>query len=522
MTLSLLDNLSYSYPGSEGPALDSVSLEIEAGTFTLLAGPSAGGKSTLLRTFNGLVPQFHGGTLSGRALVDGVDPARTPARRMALLVGMVFQEPEAQAIAETVEQEIAFGMEQHAIAPPEMTARMDRVLERLGIGHLRYRRLATLSGGERQRVAIAALLALEPRLLLLDEPTSQLDAAGAEAVITAIEQVHARGDATVLVAEHRLSRLLPKVEKVVEVEAGRVRMLSPRDAAAVLRAVPPCCELGRRTAINPLPLTVDEARRGLGRRQLQVQPVETPAPGDELLALDGVTVAYGEHVALRDVSLGLREGEVVALVGANGSGKSTLFRAISGLSGPASGAIRFRGQPAPAAIAARTSVAGLVPQDPAIALYQESVRLEITESLRYRKTATTPADAIERWGLGPLAGRNPRDVSVGQQQRVALAAMLAHQPPVWLLDEPTRGADGEARAWTAARLPEHAASGGAAIVATHDLEFAATCASRVVALDAGRVVFDLPAREAFAASGPLPSQVAQMVPGAISLEEVVL
>ena len=518
-----LEGLSYRYPSGDGAALRDVSLEIADGSYTLLAGPSAGGKSTLLRVFNGLVPQFHGGVLSGRAVVAGLDPARTPTRRMATVAGMVFQEPEAQAIAETVEEEIAFGMEQHAIEPGEMGRRIELVLGQLGIGHLRYRQLVTLSGGERQRVAIAAVLALEPQLLLLDEPTSQLDPEGASAVIEALDQIHARGEVTLLIAEHRLERLLPRVGSVLEVDGGVVRQMSPREAAGSLRAAPPACLLGRALGVEPVPLTVAEAKVALGGRVPGVAPRQYPTPGDELVSVDGVTVAYGEHVAVRNASLRVREGEVVALVGRNGSGKTTLFRSLAGLSKPVSGTVRFGGKAAPEAIAAGTAFAGLVPQDPAIALYQESVQAEIAESLRYRPGPKPGAEGVLRqWNIDDLAGRNPRDVSVGQQQRVAVAAMLAHGPKVWLLDEPTRGADGAAKAWLAERLRAHAVAGGAAIVATHDVESAAAYATRVVGLDGGAVAFDLPAREAFAAGGPLPTQTAQLVPGALTLDEVVL
>ncbi len=520
--LATLAGVSYWYPAGDGPALAGVTLEIGAGSSTLLAGPSAGGKSTLLRVFNGLVPQFHGGRMSGHALVAGLDPARTPSRRMASVAGMVFQEPESQAVTETVEEEIAFGMEQQGIAPGEMRRRIERLLAALGIEHLRYRRLLTLSGGERQRVAIASVLALEPRLLLLDEPTSQLDPAGADAVLAAIESLRAAGDLTIVIAEHRLERLLHRADRVVAVEGGRAEVLTPRAAAGRLAAVPPVCALGRRFGLEPLPLTVDEAKAMLAALPLRAAPAERATPGGEIIRVDRLTVAYGEQVALREVSLSLREGEVVALIGPNGSGKTTLFRALAGLTRPASGTVLFEGRPAPGPVRERTAFAGMVPQDPALALYQESVRDELRETLRHRRGhGATPGAAMERWNIAHLAGRNPRDISAGQQQRVAIAAMLAHEPRAWLLDEPTRGADGAAKAWLARRLREHAAAGGAAIVATHDLESAAHYATRVVALERGAVRFDLPVGAALEHGGPYPTQVAQLVPGALTVDEVV-
>ncbi len=518
--IATLTNVSFRYPRSDAPALVDVNMAIARGEFVLLAGPSAGGKSTLLRLFNGLVPQFHGGVLSGRVDVGGFDPSRTPARRMAAVAGIVFQDPESQAIAETVEDDVAFTMEQHGVGQAEMIRRMGQLLDALGIEHLRHRRLSTLSGGERQRAAIAAVLALQPQVLLLDEPTSQLDPDGASAVLAAVQSLHKGGDLTVLLAEHRLERLLPAVDSVVEVEDGRVRTLTPREAARELRAVPAICELGRQLGWSPVPLTVVEAGAAAGSGRLAVRRRESaPSPGEPLLAATGLTVAYGEHVALKGVSLTLRAGEVVALMGSNGSGKSTLFRALTGLVRPSSGEVRHRESTAPTGIAQRTGFAGMVPQDPSVALYHDTVRDELAESLRLRGGHWNERVAAS-WGIEHLLGRNPRDVSVGQQQRVAIATMLGHEPRVWLLDEPTRGADAASKRWLAERLGQHSRNGGAAIVATHDRESAARFATRVVGLEAGRVAFDLPADVAFGSEGPLPTQAAELVPGAILPEDV--
>jgi energy-coupling factor transport system ATP-binding protein len=519
--IATVRDVRYTYPQGEGFALDGVDVDVAEGAMVLLAGPSAGGKSTLLRLFNGLVPQFHGGRLTGRCEVAGLDPARTPARRMATVAGMVFQEPEAQAVADTVEDDIAFGMEQQGVPVSEMRRRMEEVLGALGIEPLRYRRLATLSGGERQRAAIAAVLALEPRMLLLDEPTSQVDPEGAEAVIGALQRLNRERGLTVLAAEHRLERLLPVVESVLEVEAGRVRQMRPRDAAGRLRAVPAVCELGRRFGLPEVPLTVDEARTAFAAAGLRAVPVgEGSHAGDVLLEAERLTVAYGETMALRQAGLVLRAGEVVALVGANGSGKTTLFRALAGLVKPVEGRVLFEGKVAPGRAQERTAVAGLVPQDPALALYHESVREEVAATLKARGRGRE-LPPLEAWGIAHLAERNPRDVSVGQQQRVAIAAMLAHGPRVWLMDEPTRGADAEAKAWLAARLQAHAAAGGAAVVATHDVESAAQYATRVVGLRGGEVAFDLPVREALGTGGPLATQTARVVAGALHPDEVV-
>ncbi len=523
-------DVTYHFPRQEHPAINDACLDIADGAFVLLAGPSAGGKSTLLRLCNGLAPHFHGGKLAGTIIVMGHEPSREQARDMARIAGLVFQEPEAQGIADTVEDEIAFGMEQQGVPRPEMVRRVNRLVEQLHLGHLRERRLATLSGGERQRVAIAAVLAIQPPVLLLDEPTSQLDPDAAIEVLMAIDGLrHARG-LTVLAAEHRLERLLPAVDVVVEVRDGTVQQMTPSETAATLENAPPVSRLARILGLSPAPVDVAGARALLElnnsiRSRIAVCPRGEGTIGEELLRGEGMTVAYDGITVLSGAILSVREGEIIALTGPNGSGKTTLMRAICGLIGDVSGRVTFRSAAAPPSTGQRTAFAGMVPQDPAIALYRDTVADELRESLRLRRLPHGPAEirrALQRWRIEELAERNPRDLSVGQQQRVAIAAMLAHEPAVWMLDEPTRGADLPTKTWLGERFREHAANGGAVIVSTHDMESAAQYASRVVGLRAGEVTFDLPARVAFAMGGPRPTQVAQLIPGALTPGEVSL
>jgi energy-coupling factor transport system ATP-binding protein len=309
---------------------------------------------------------------------------------------------------------------------------------------------------------------------------------------------------------------------VLAVEAGHVRALTRREAAASLDAAPPVCHLGRAFGLDPVPVAVEEARRALAGREIPLRrPVPSPSTvGAPVLEACGLSVSYGAIAALDGVALTVREGEAVALVGANGSGKSTLFRAVAGLVTPSRGTVRLAGRPAPSRVQERTAVAGLVPQDPALALYRDTVRDEVAETRKLRRMEHASATQLGRWGLEALAARNPRDLSVGQQQRVAVAAMLAHEPRLWLMDEPTRGADHLARQWLATTVREHVNAGGAAVVATHDFETAAHFATRVVGLEQGRVAFDLPAAQAFAADGPCATQIARLVPGALTMEDL--
>ncbi|MGD9932961.1 MAG: ABC transporter ATP-binding protein [Dehalococcoidia bacterium] len=500
-------------------------MEVAEGDFTLVAGPSAGGKSTFLRLFNGLVPQFHGGRLAGSVTVSGLDASRTPARVMASRAGMVFQEPEAQSVALTVEEDLVFGMEQQGVPPSVMEARASELLGQLGIVHLRSRRLATLSGGERQRSAIAAALALAPQLLLCDEPTSQLDPGGAADVMASLATLHRAGRTTLLISEHRLDRLLPVVSSVVEIREGRLRSATPLCAARWLEAVPPHVELARALGISPIPLTLDAARAALSARPAALgatSPGAPPAPGDQLLAARGLAVSFGDTRVLHDIDISLAEGEVIVLLGPNGSGKTTLLRSLVGLQSIARGSVAFRGRQAPSAVQERAAFAGYVPQDPAVALYRQSVRDEVADGLRHRDRARQTRDVLREWSVEELSDSNPRDVSVGQQLRVALASLLAHNPPVWLMDEPTRGADATVRRFLATRIREHAARGGAAIVATHDIEAATHFATRVIRLDSGGIAFDLPSRAAFGHGGPCETAIASLVPGALTLEEVLV
>ena len=415
-----------------------VDLRIEPG-FTLLVGDSGGGKSTLLRLFDGLVPQFHGGRVSGRAEVAGLDPFRTPIPRLAERVGLVFQDVETQSVYGSVEREIAFGLENLGVPRSEMHDRVDRTMVALGIEGLRGRRLATLSGGERQRVQLAAVLVLRPWLVALDEPTSQLDPEGAAAVLAACRGLAAEGRA-VVVAEHRRERVAAAAERVLSVDGGRVT------AMADVR----------------LPPRVGGAR-------------PSAATGETAWELDGVTAGPTRVTVLHDVSLAGGRGEVVALVGPNGSGKTTLLRTLAGLIPPLAGTVR---RPE-----GRTAY---LPQNPGALLHLPTVREEVALTLRRTGSEEAPEAMLAAFGLDHLANRYPRDLSSGERQRAALAATLAGSPTLVLLDEPTRGMDPAARRSLAAAVQTLTAGGSAVVLATHDAELAADLADRTIELHGGR------------------------------------
>jgi len=517
-----LAHVTYTYPDQAGPALADFSVAIHPGEFVLVVGPSGSGKSTFLRCLNGLVPHFYGGRWAGRARILGRDPVALAPRGMADLVGFVFQDPEAQFVVDTVEDELAFALENFALAPATMRKRVEEVLDQMTIAHLRDRRVGTLSGGEKQRVAIAAVLALQPEVLVLDEPTSQLDPQAAEEVLIALRHLNEDLGLTIILSEHRLERVVQYADRVLYLPGlGQPPLLAdPRTVMAALPLVPPLIELGRRLGWQPLPLTIKEGRaqaRRLGEqigksanRQVATSANQqaTSAP---VVSVRGVYYAYDGHAALRGVSLEAAPGEFVALMGRNGSGKSTLLKQLVGLQKPDRGQVFITDldtRRAPLEEIIRT--VGYVPQHPAALLFQESVTDELAFTRRSHRLPADPAadrQLLARLGLDAVAGRNPRDLSGGEQQRAALAAILAAGPRIILLDEPTRGLDYEQKHRLAALLQELKREGRTIIMATHDVELAAACADRVVLMAEGQIVVDGPARQVMSDSQVFSSQI---------------
>jgi energy-coupling factor transport system ATP-binding protein len=519
-------------PGSEPrTVLDRVDLTVEEGELLLVSGPTGSGKSTLLGVVAGLVPRFSGGHLRGDVLLDGVSIVHAPPRERAASIGFVGQDPAAGFVTDTVEEELAYGMEQLGLPAETMRRRVEETLDLLGIAELRSRDLRTLSGGQQQRVAIGAVLTMHPRLLVLDEPTSALDPTAAEDVLAILTRlVHDLG-VSVLLAEHRLERVVPFADRMVLLGGdGRVRVGEPADLLADSPVVPPLVDLGRALGWSPLPLTVREARRKA--RSLPLEPLGTPplvprqgrssigsaatglgapglgapglgAPG---LSATGVTVSRGRRTVLRDVSLELAAGRVTALMGRNGAGKSTLLWTLQGSRARLAGTVDVAGHD-PAGLGAdqRRHHVGLLPQTAADLLYLETVEEECeaggpgTRALLDRLVPGIPGD------------RHPRDLSEGQRLALALALVLAADPPVLLLDEPTRGLDYAAKHALAQILHEQAAGGRAVLIATHDVEFVAQVADEVVVLADGEVVSAGDVRRVVAESPAFAPQVTKVL-----------
>ncbi len=519
MSALRFEHAGYTYPGAAAPALRDVDLTIAPGEFCVVAGRSGSGKSTLLRAAAGLVPHFHGGSFSGRVTVAGLDTREAGPAEVGAVAGTLLQDPETQVVMSTVRAELSLAVENLGRAPGAVARAVEEAALALGIGELLDRPTAELSGGELQRVALGAALVSRPRLVLLDEPTSQLDPVAGDELIWQLRRLNQESDTAVLLIEHRLERCIGAADRVVAMDGGTIAFDGdPRGflewAAREERSLQtPAARLIEGAGLAPPPAGVKQARATLRRRGLLPAPPEPgdlPAPAEgpparrrpwqrrargtePALELRGVWHELRDGPAiLRGVDLSLRAGETVVLMGRNGAGKSTLLRHAGGLLAATRGTVRPSGRVA------------LLLQNPNDYLLHERVSDE------------APPEALELLGLAALADRHPRDLSGGERQRLALAIVLGGPAPaaVLALDEPTRGMDRAAKAELATWLRARAAEGTAVLVATHDAEFAAGFARRAVLMASGRVIADGPVEEILAGGWYFATETARILDGA--------
>jgi energy-coupling factor transport system ATP-binding protein len=522
------EDVTYTYPGEVAPALLDVSLAIEPGELCVLAGLSGHGKSTLLRAACGLAPHFYGGSFAGRVTVGGLDTREHPPARLGALTGALFQDPETQLVMGSVRAELALTLENRGHSPAMVARGVEEVALALGIDRLLERSTQELSGGEQQRVALGAALAGRPKVVLLDEPTSQLDPVAGDELIGLLRRLNQEWDTTILLCEHRLERCLAAADHVIAMHEGRVAhdgrpesfLEWARDDAPALQT--PGAKLFALSGLSAAPVGVKQARATLRAQGLLVERSEPPSPASGPLAGSGAgstrgaakprrqrgsRFGGGEGVplavrglwyeiprgpaVLRGIDLVVRAGESIALMGRNGAGKSTLLRQAAGLLDPTRGKVEAVGRVA------------LLLQNPNDYFLHERVAEEAS------------SQALLTAGLGDLAERNPRDLSGGERQRLALAIVAGDgDPPVVLaLDEPTRGMDREAKAALAAELRRRADGGQAVIVATHDPEFAAACADRAILLADGRVIADGSAAELLSGGWYFSTETARILGG---------
>ena len=532
----VFDRVTYRYPNAPAPALDDVSFSIAAGEFCVVAGLSAGGKSTMIRAAAGLVPHFHGGEFGGRVTVGGLDTRENGPAELAAVAGTLLQDPETQVVLNTVRAELSLPLENRGEPSAAIARGVEEAALALGIAGLLDRPTHALSGGELQRVALGAALAGRPRLVLLDEPTSQLDPVAGDELIWLLRRLNEEWGTTVVLAEHRLERCLAAADRVLAFAGGRVACdATPRDflswaadAAPALQT--PGARLFERAGLRPPPAGVKEARATLRAHGLLDDPSTPHNPGgvrplprrsgegsdpspvlgmrrrrsgegsdtSPVLGMRGVwhELERGKAV-VRGVDLDVAPGERVALMGRNGAGKSTLLRVAAGLLEPTRGKVRAAGRVA------------LLLQNPGDYLLHETVGEEAPQAARAAA------------GLVVDEQRHPRDLSGGEKQRLALAVVLGsgEPPAVVCLDEPTRGLDRGAKGDLASRVTQLAADGSGVLVTTHDPEFAAAFADRIVLLAEGRVIADGPAAEVLTGGWYFATETARIVDGALLPEE---
>ena len=504
-----LDRVSYRYPDAAAPALRDVSLTIEPGELVLVAGASASGKSTLLRCASGLVPHFHGGEFAGRATIDGLDTREHGPGDIAAACGTLLQDPETQVVMGTVRAELAFPLENRGETAAGVARAVEEVALALGIAELLERPTHELSGGELQRVALGAALAGRPSLLVLDEPASQLDPVAGDELLSLLRRINDQHDTTILVADHRLERVLGWANRVLVLDDGELVCDGPPTeflawaATAAPQLLTPAAELLHRAGLRPLAPSVKAARttlRAHGMLQADSAAAEAPPPraassGDEP-AVRFRSVWHelsGGRAVLRGVGLELGRGERVALMGRNGAGKSTLLRHANGLLRPTRGRVESSGRVA------------LLLQNPGDYFVRDRVGDEV------------PAAVLAAAGLAELADRHPRDLSGGQRQRLALAIVTsgAGDPPVAVcLDEPTRGMDRGHRDALVAQLQALSQAGSAVLVATHDSELAGAFAERVILLGNGEIAADGAPEDLLAGGWYFATETARVLDGA--------
>jgi energy-coupling factor transport system ATP-binding protein len=551
------EDVSFAYLGAATAALRHVNLSVAPGEVVLITGASGCGKSTLALALSGLIPSRVHGELRGQVTFGDKVVSEMRPHEASQLVGMVFQNPNLQLINQTVQSEVAFGPENLALPHAEIVSRVGWSLDVTGMAGMRRASVVTLSGGQKQRTAIAATLAMRPRILVLDEPLSDLDPVGAQEVLSTLQRLARDGQTGVLVIEHRVDEVAPWADRVVLMDGGRVLLDQPPRAAWADRSpwlatgvgIPDMIRLAHAVPGafgNTLPLSVEEAAGALrdtwfqaalaaamAERRAAAGPLGGPPPGHlngaaagggpaagtgppaalasgpPVLSWDKVSVEFDGKRAVDDVTLAVDEGEWVALIGANGSGKSTLTGLTVGLGKPSAGVVRFRGQPIrPGKVFDHAAQVALLLQAADDMLFETTVLKELEFGFRFRARPKDPVldvpEAIEFFGFSGREDDSPWELSQGGRQRLALAALLVGAPGVLVLDEPTTGQDADhMRAFLQLLDRLRARTGITVVTVTHDIRGLAARAGRVVLLGDGKVRADGPANRVFAMTGDL-------------------
>lgn len=511
-------NVSLIYPNSTTTVIEDLNLEIAEGELVLVIGPTGSGKSSLLRLINGLVPHHTGGILAGSIEVDGISTAQVKPGGLAHLIGIVGQNPINGFVADTVEEELVFGMEALNLSNETMRKRVEEVLDLMSLAALRTRSIATLSGGEQQRVAIASALVAHPKVLVLDEPTSALDPIAAEEVLSILHRLVHDLSLTVVIAEHKLERVIQFADRIVHINgAGTAIVGTPEQILMNSPIAPPIVELARTLGLKEIGVSVREMRRMTQEFRDSHAVTKHDAPTSSTTAcvsVNGLTISYGDKNAVNSLSVTIYENEIVAIMGRNGAGKSSLLRAIAGVSDNASGQVIVNGINAQKLHSKqRRESVGYIPQEPSDLLYGQSVSEECKQADEDNQVeAGTTFSLLTQLVPGISGNTHPRDLSEGQRLGLALSVVLSANPRLLILDEPTRGLDYQAKRVLTKMLVDFArVFNRSVIIATHDVELVAELATRTIFIADGDIVADGPTIDVLLSSPAFAPQVSKIM-----------
>jgi energy-coupling factor transport system ATP-binding protein len=509
------EGIEFSYDLESAPVLRGVDLDIAKGSFAVIAGPSGAGKSTLIRTFNNVIPQFFRGPFSGTRWVAGAQVEKQPIAVLARKIGMVFQDFEQQLFSTSVILDLSFAPENFCIPPDEMRRRIKALLDVFHLTHLKNREPSSLSGGEKQKLAIASVLAYRPEILVLDEPTTDLDPDSRDLVLQVIPQLKEWVD-TLIVVEHEMEHV-QTADRIFLLSGGKIHSSgSPTDIltrSSILKdhSLAPLDLVRVQEALGMTPrlLSPDEFARHLEPRRLRKIDAVARTQSKPVVEIADLSFRYHarDSFALENVSLEVREGEFAAVIGHNGSGKSTLLKHLNGLQHPQKGNIKILGKDVREWGRKELSRSvGLVFQNPDHQIFEETVRQEVefgprrfgfSDDVMNRNVS----EAIETMALSEQAGRDPFQLSKGERQRVAVASILSVQPDILVLDEPTTGLDDQQQRYLLNLLRRLNSSGKTVIIVTHALRLVAEYCNYVVLLDRGRVAAEGHPREVLFSRG---------------------
>jgi len=523
LSLFKIQNLTYYYPESDSPALRNINLSVEDGELLLVVGGSGSGKSTLARVLAGLIPDYYGGKIGGKVFFQGKELAEFGRRALSTHVGIVFQDPEKQLVMTSVEAEIAFGLENLGLPQEEMFRRVAEVMSFLNLSPVKNEFTANLSGGQKQKVALASVLAMQPRVLILDEPTSQLDPVAADEFFYLIERLNKEMGYTVVLIEQRLERCFHLADRIVVMEKGEILCEGPVGEVALWEAenslpfIPPVARFFASLRVPSVPVTVKEGRQELKKllpaslKNSHAAEVSAASGGNccpgarcskkekcegTLVEVKDVWFTYPNGTeALKGVGLEVKQGEFVVIMGENAAGKTTLLKHLVGLLKPARGSVVVMGKDTrKVSLTELAGEVGYLSQNPDDYLFQDTVEEELLFTLHNLGLEDDGVvdEVLDKLGIACYRNLNPRDLSSGERQRVALASVLVARPKLLVLDEPTRGIDYRLKKELGGFLQELAEEGVAVVVVTHDVEFAAEYSQRVLMMFDGRIVCDGP------------------------------